>query len=179
LEEYEFIFGQLGKIVNVRWEKNRANYGKEIKMIVELKGFEDGTPARFEIWEEDVDGKHNRIEQIDGKVQENKVEAIWASFPKEKEENLKDEVEEEKGEPEYYFSIEIEGKKARSEMLTFTYPLEIYLEDEDGKPLDDVEYTITFSDGTERKGMFKQGNAKIEDAPYGEFTIEVEGYTYA
>lgn len=88
-------------------------------------------------------------------------------------------MEEEEGEPKYFFSVEIEGDEARSGILTFTYLLDIYLEDEDGNPLDDVEYTIILSDGTEKKGMFKKGYATIEDVPYGEFTIEVEGYTLA
>jgi len=172
-------FGQLGKIISARWEKNRARCGEKVKMIVEVKDFEDGTPAKFVIWEEDVDGKNDFIAEIDGKVQGNKVEAEWVYSPEEVEEDLREEVEEEEGEPEYFFAVDIEGDEARSGILTFTYPLNIYLEDEDGNPLDDVEFIITLSDGTKRTGKFKKGEATIEDAPYGRCTIEVDGYEFA
>jgi hypothetical protein len=176
LEYYEFVFKQHGKIIKARWDKAKAKCGDEVKIVVDVEDFEDGTPAKFTIWEKDVDGKNDRIEQIDGKVQGNKVEALWVYSAEDVEEDLKDDVEEEKGVPEYFFVVEIEGKEASSKILTFTYLLDIYLEDEDGTPLDDVEYTVFLSDGTERKGKFENGHAKIDDAPYGSFTVEVRGY---
>jgi len=169
-------WGQPGTITNARWEKNRTRCGEEVKMIVDVKDFEDGTPAKFVIWEEDVDGQNHFIAEIDGKVRGDKIEAVWVYSPEEVEEDLQEEVEEVEGEPEYFFAVEIEGDEARSGILTFTYPLDIYLEDEEGKKLDDVEYTITFSDGTKRRGKFKKGYARIEDAPYGKFILKVEGY---
>jgi len=172
-------FGQPGKITNARWEKNRAKCGEKIKMIVDLEGFEDGTPAKFVIWEEDVDGQNDFITQIDGKVQGNKVEAVWTYSPEKLEEDLKREEKEEEGEPEYFFAVDIEGEEARSAILTFTYLLDIYLVDENENPLDGVEFVITFSDGTKKKGKFDKGHAKVEDAPYGKFTIEVKGYDFA
>jgi uncharacterized Zn-binding protein involved in type VI secretion len=170
--------GQPGKITNVRWEKNRAKCGEKIKMTVETKDFEDGTPARFIIWEEDVDGENDFIAQIDGKVQGDKIEADWIYSPEQLELDLQREIEEEEGEPEYFFSVDIEGEEARSEILTFTHSLDIYLVDENGKALDNVEYTVTLKDGTKKKGKLKNGSAKIDDAPYGKFTVEVEGYNF-
>jgi hypothetical protein len=38
-----------------------------------------------------------------------------------------------------------------------------------------VKYVVTLADGTKKRGKFKDGHAKIEDAPYGKFTVEVEG----
>jgi uncharacterized Zn-binding protein involved in type VI secretion len=168
--------GQPGTILQVRWEKNRAKCGDKVKMIVDVKDFEDGTPAKFVIWEEDVDGKNDYITKIEAKVQGNKVEADWVYSPEQVEEDLKAEVEEEEGEPEYFFAVDIEGDEMRSGILTFTYPLDIYLEDGKGNPIDGVEYTVTLSDGTQRKGKLKNGRAKIEDAPYGKFTVEVDGH---
>jgi uncharacterized Zn-binding protein involved in type VI secretion len=169
-------FGQPGKIIEARWEKDKAKCGDEVKLIVDVKDFDDGTPARFIIWEEDVDGENDFIDQVEGEVQGDKVEAVWVYSPGEVEGDLKKEVEEEEGEPKYFFSVDIEGEEARSGILTFTYVLEIYLEDGEGKPLDDVDYTITLSDGTQRKGTLKDGKAIIEDAPFGKYRIEVEGY---
>ena len=168
--------GQPGKIINARWEKDKAKCGEEVKMIVDVRDFEDGTPAKFTIWEEDVDGENDFIAEIDGKVQGNEVEAVWVYSPGEVKEDLKEEVEEEEGEPEYFFAVDIEGEEARSKSLKFTYLLKIHLKDEKGNPLDDVEYTITFSNGTKMTGKLKEGQAKIEDAPYGSFLVEVDGY---
>jgi uncharacterized Zn-binding protein involved in type VI secretion len=168
--------GQPGKITNASWEKKRAKCGDEVKMIVDIKDFENGTPAQFIIWEENPDGKNDFIQQIDGKVQGNKVEAVWVYSAKQVKEDLKRKVEEEEGEPKYFFSVNIEGEEARSEILTYMTNIDIYLEDENGNPLDNVDYTITFSDGTKKKGTFQNGHAKIDDAPFGKFKMEVEGY---
>jgi uncharacterized Zn-binding protein involved in type VI secretion len=172
-------FGQPGKIIEARWEKDKVKCGDTVKMIVDVKDFEDGTPARFIIWEEDVDGENDFIVQIEGKVKGNKVEADWVYSPEKVEKDLKEEVEYEEGQPEYFFAVNIEEEEARSGILTFTYPLDIYLEDEEQNPLDDVEYKVTFSDGTEKTGKFQKGHAKIEDAPYGTFILEVDGYDLA
>jgi hypothetical protein len=175
LEEYEFVFG---KIIKVNWDANKTKYGEKIKMLVDVEGFEDGTPAKFEIWKREGNGKNNVIERIDGKVQGNKVEAVWDYSPEEVEEDLKEKVEEDKEEPEYFFAVDIEGEEARSEILTFNYPIDIYLEDKNGNPLEGAEYKITLSDGTEIRGKFKKGHAKVEDAPYGKFSVEVQGYDF-
>jgi len=173
LEEHDFVFGI---IVNARWEKNRTKCGEEVKMIVDVKGFEDETPAKFLIMEQDVNRKHDDIAEIEAKVQGNRVEATWSYSAEEVEEDLKEKEEEEKGEPEYFFHVKIKGEEAKSGILTFTHILDIYLEDEEGHPLDGVGYTITFSDGTQRKGKLIGGETTIEDAPYGRAIIEVEGY---
>jgi uncharacterized Zn-binding protein involved in type VI secretion len=168
--------GQPGEIADARWQKNRAKCGEKVKMIVETKDFEDGTPASFIIWEEDVNGENTFIAQADGKVQADKVQVDWTYSPQQLELDLQREVEEEEGEPKCFFSVNIEGEEARSKILTFTHSLDIYLEDENKKPLDNVDYTVTFKDGTKKKGKFQGGHAKIDDAPYGRFVLEVEGY---
>lgn len=91
-------------------------------------------------------------------------------------EDLKKEVEEGEGEPEYFFSVEIEGEESRSKILTYMTTIDLYFEDENGNPLDDVDYIITLSDGTKKQGKFQAGHAKIDNAPFGKFKIEVEGY---
>jgi len=165
-------WGQPGEIVNARWEKNRAKAGDKVKIIVDVKDFEDGTPAKFTIWEEDIDEENNFIAELDGVVKANKVEADWQYLPN----AVVEDSTEEEGQPKYFFSVDIEGEEARSANLTFTYLLKIFLKDDDGDPLDDVPYTITLSDGTEKKGKFKNGWAEVQDAPFGNFFIEIEGY---
>jgi hypothetical protein len=176
VEGYEFVFKPPGKIIKARWEKDKAKCGDEVKMIVDVEDFDDGTPAKFLIWER-KGSQDNTIDQIDGTIQGNKAEITWKHSLEEREEELKEKVKEEE-EPKYHFVVDIEGEEKGSEDLTFTYPLDVYIEDENENPLDNMEYTIILPDGTEKKGKFKDGHAKIEDALYGKFKLEIEGYEF-
>jgi len=79
---------------------------------------------------------------------------------------------------QFSFVAKIDDKTVQGGPIEFTYPLELYVEDENGRPLDCVRFTITFSDGTKKKEVFRNGRAKFEEAPSGKFTIELEGYTF-
>jgi hypothetical protein len=174
VDGYEFVYKPPGKIIKAFWGKNKVKIGDEVKMVVDVKDFDDGTKAKFEIWEKGANEKKDLIDQIDGEVQKNKVEAVWVYSTEDVEGDV-EEDEEEKGEPEYFFDVTVEEEKARSGILKFTHVLEIYLEDEKA-PLDDVKYRITLSDGTVRTGRFENGWAKIENAPFGNFFLAVENY---
>jgi uncharacterized Zn-binding protein involved in type VI secretion len=169
-------FGQLGKIVEARWEKNREKCSEELNMLIDVEGFDDGTPAKLIIWLEDVDNQNIFLKQIDEHVNGNKIESFWVYSAAEVKADLKKKEEDTSGEPKYFFSVEIEGDEARSGILTYFYPLDIYIEDESGNPLDGVDFSLTFSNGTRKEGKFSQGHAKVADAPYGKFTLEVDGY---
>jgi hypothetical protein len=174
IENYEFIFGPRGKIINAHWQKEQARFGEETEMIANVDGFDDGVAAKFVVWERDIDGKKTRVAEIDGKVQGKKVEAVWRNSAKQEEEDLKEEVDDTYA--EYFFEVDVKGEKTTSGILKFSYPLDIQMVDENGKNLENVKYTMTFSDGTKRKGRFKGGHAKIDEVPYGKFVLEVEGY---
>jgi len=169
-------YGQPGSITSANWEKTKAKSTDQVKLVVNTKDFEDGTPTSFLIWQK-KGSQENVVAQIDGQIKGNKTEISWKPSLREGEEKLKEKVEGEE-EPEYYFVVDVEGEEKKSQALKLTRPLDIYLEDEDGKALEDVGYTVTFSDGTKKKGKFKGGHAKIDDAPYGKFTVEVEGYDF-
>ena len=169
-------WGQQGTIVSVEWEKNTAKSTDQVKMTAKLKDYEDGTSAHFLVWDQKGEDQ-TVIEQMDGEVQQNKVEAKWKPSPNQTEDELREEVEEEKDQ-EFYFIVDIEGAEKKSGPLKITYPVDICVEDENGNPIDGVAYTVTLSDGTKKKGKFQKGHAKIDDAQYGRFTIEIEGYVF-
>ena len=169
--------GQPGSITSAKWEKNKVRIDDEVKLIVESKDFEDETPAAFLVWER-KGSQNTLLAQMNGEIHGNKVEAKWKHSLKDSEEQLEKEVKEEEP-PEYYFAVDVEGEEKASQPLEFTYPIDIYLENETGNPLDNAKYVVTLSDGTKKKGKFKGGHAKVEDAPYGEFSLEVEGYELA
>lgn len=170
-------WGQQGTIVKADWEKKKAKIDDEVKLVVQTKDFEDGTAVEFLVWET-KGSKETILAQMTGELKGNKAEAKWKNLFGDTEEELQEEVEEEE-KPEYHFVVDIEGMEKASGKLEFTYPIDIYLEDAGGKPLDNVKYVVTLSDGTKKKGKFTGGHAKIDDAPYGIFSLEVEGYKLA
>ena len=110
VESYEFVFKLPGKIIKARWEKNKAKCGDEIKMLVDLEDFVDGTLAKILVWQR-KDSQDIIIAEFDAKVQGNKVEAIWKHSEKDQEEL------------EYYFVVEVEEEDASSGPLVITREL--------------------------------------------------------
>jgi len=77
--------GQPGKIVSVEWEKDRAKSGEEVKLVANVKDFEDGTPVKILIWQR-KDSQDIIVAEIEGEVRGNKVEITWKHSPEEQEE---------------------------------------------------------------------------------------------
>jgi len=152
-------------------------YGRPVKLLADAMGFPDGRLVQFEVWKKTRQGE-DLVTVVNGVTRGGKAKAEWNPFFEESTVELREgEVGEEAEEAKYYFIARIDDKEAKSGELELTYPLHIYLEDEEGKPLHDVDFTITFSDGSKRQGKFEHGRAKFEDAPPGKFKLEVEGYT--
>lgn len=157
-------------------ESVKLPYGP-VKLVVDAIGFQDGRLIQFEIWMK-KGGEEKLVAQVNGVVRSGRGEAIWippqeeyrVTLSKEGQGKGREEAE------EYYFKAKIDDLEVKSPPLIFTYPLKIYLEDEDGSPLDGVKYTITFSNGSKREGVLQRGCAEIKDAPKGKFKIQVEGY---
>jgi uncharacterized Zn-binding protein involved in type VI secretion len=165
--------GEPGVMVSAKWENEKARAGDEVNLTATTKEYSEGAPAHIMIWRS-KGGVDTVIEQKETEVIGNRVVVPW-KFKLEEEADLKNEVADEE-EPSFRFAIEVEGEERSASDLKFTYPLDIYLEDESGTLLDDVEFKITFADGTEKKGRFKEGHAKVDDAPYGKFKLDIEGY---
>lgn len=78
-------FGQSGTVVSAEWEKERAKSDEEVKMIVNVKDFDDGTPAKILVWQR-KDSQNVFIAEIDAEVRGNKVETTWKRSDKNQEE---------------------------------------------------------------------------------------------
>lgn len=156
----------------------KIRYGGPVKLLVEYQGFPDGRLVQFEIWRKRGQ-REEKVSEVYGVTKGGKAYAMWNPDFGEYTVELKEsgseigQVEEEK----FYFIAKIDDQETKSGDLEFTYPLDIYLVDQDENPLDDVEYTITLSDGSKRQGKFLGGLAELKDVPLGKFKIEVEGYS--
>lgn len=157
----------------------KVPYGRPIKLLIDFQGFTDGRPVQFEIWRKRKQSE-DEITQLNGVTRGGKAHAVWnpdfgeySVELKANEREIQVEVEEEK----YYFIAKIDDKEAKSGDLEFIYPLDIYLEDENGCPLNNVEYTLTLSDGSQRQGKFSAGHARLGGIPLGRFKVGVKGYS--
>lgn len=157
----------------------KVPYGRPVKLLIEFQGFPDGRLVLFQIWRRKGQ-KEEKLSEMYGATKGGKAYVMWnPDFGeytvelKASESEVSGQVEEEK----YYFIAKIDDKEAKSGDLEFTFPLDIYLEDQYGRPLNDLDYTITFSDGSKRQGKFSAGHASFKDVPLGKFKIEIDGYS--
>ena len=152
--------------------------GKPVKLLADYQGYPDGRLVEFEVWRKKGD-KEEEVSAVYGVTKGGKGVGWWVPNIERKEVlPLKKEVDENIEEEKYYFLAKIDDKEVKSGDIILTYTLEVYVEDENGVPIDGAEFTITFSDGSEEKGFLKEGRAKFKDAPSGKFKIELEDYLF-
>jgi hypothetical protein len=157
----------------------KVRYGRPVKLLIDFQGFPDGRIVQFEIWRR-RDGKEEKVFEVYGVTKGGKGIGEWDTPFKERKESLPLEktATQQTQQEKYFFIAKIDDKEAKSPDMEFTYSLEIYVEDVNGKPLSDVKYTVTLSDGSKKNDVVRNGRIKIEDAPAGKFTVELEGYDF-
>jgi uncharacterized Zn-binding protein involved in type VI secretion len=168
--------GKPGALVSGEWQDKETSVNKEVKLLVDTKELDDGSAADFMVWQ-NKGGVDTVVKQLVANVQGNKVEVKWRPDDLVGEEKLKGKIEGD-GAEKYYFVVEAEGEEKKSGELKLTYPLDVELTTDKGDNLDGAEFKIIFSDGSQQTGTVKGGHAKIENAPYGKFTLEVKGYGF-
>jgi len=160
----------------------KVPYGRPVKLLIDFQGFPDGRLVQFEIWRRKGQ-KEEKVSEVYGVTKGGKGIGWWTPQPPQVKERkeimpLEKEIQESVEEEKHYFVAKIDDKQVKSGDLSFTYPLTIYLKDESDNPVDGAECTITFSDGSSKKGVFKNGYAKFEEAPPGKFKIKLEEYEF-
>jgi hypothetical protein len=154
-------------------------YGKPVKLLVDMQGYPDGRLMQFEIWR--LEGQsEEKIAEVYGVTKGQKGIGMWNPHFRERKEvlPLQEQISQQPEESKYYFIAKIDDKEIKSEDFTFTYLLDIYLEDEAGNPVNGAKFTITFSDESKAQGEFKSGHAKVDNAPPGKFRLELEEYEF-
>ena len=154
-------------------------FGKPVSLLVDAKGFPDGRLVHFEIWKQAGQNKE-KIADVDGVVKREKGVGQWEpSFKREPQLPLKDKINQQPQKEQYSFTAKIDDKSVQGTPIEFIYPLEIYIEDTSGVPLDNAKFSMTFSNGTKKQGTLKNGRFKFEGVPAGKFVVELEDYDFA
>jgi len=165
------------KIKNAEWSKDEARRGDMLTLSADVKGVPDGTEAKIQIMEHDEESAHDSVTELTALVEKEKVEVEWEYEYHEDTDRIPTDEEAEKGykPPKYFFCVEVEGVKAKSDLLKFKDWLEVEAVDHKGQPLADAKCKITLADGSERQGTLDQnGKARLEDVPPGRFTVDLE-----
>jgi len=162
------------KISNLKWDKNEARRGDTLKLTADIKGAYDGAEAMIEIYEHDNDGAHDLVTSFPSLTKNQKLKAEWEFQYVEDTDDIPTDEEAENGytNPEYFFRVTMGGVSADSGLLKFKDFIEIEVVDFNEQKMN-VDYTIRFSDGTEKSGSVDEnGDIKITDAPPGPYKID-------
>jgi hypothetical protein len=152
--------------------------GKQVKLLVDYQGYPDGRLVLFEIWRR-KGSKEEKVSEVYGVTRGGKGIGQWIpQIEREEALPLEEKISQQVEGKKYYFVAKVDDQETKSGDLEFTYPLDLFLKDEDGKPIDGFECTITFSDGSKKKGVIKNGHAKFEEAPQGKFSLELKGHEF-
>lgn len=168
------------EITNVKWDKKEARRGDVLKLTADVKGVPDGVEAMIEIWEHDADGAHEFITKFPAQVKNKKVEAEWEYQYHEDTDKIPthDELQpvgKKYSQPEYFFRVKTGEVVGESGLLSFVDWIEIVVKDSQGNAIANRNYTVTFADGRKENGKLDaDGHARIQSAPPGTYTLEVE-----
>jgi hypothetical protein len=157
-------------------------FGKPVKLLVDMQGYQDGRVIQFEIFRKKTGGEE-KIAEVFGSVKNDKGVGYWSIGGQELNARadslqLKQQIIDSSAEEKFYFKAKIEDKEVESESFVFSYNLQLYLKDEQDKPLDGVKCKITFSNGQSEEALLKKGLASFSAAPPGKFKIELDGYEF-
>ncbi len=161
----------------------KVKYGKPATLLVDAKGFPDGRLVQFEIWKQ-TGQKKEKITEVNGVVRREKGIGQWEPpFKRAVSLPLKEKLSQQPQKEQYSFIAfidkgEKDEKKTQGTPIDFTFPIGVCLRDESGNLIDSAECTITFSDGSSKKGIVKNGLVELGDAPSGKFVVKLEDYEF-
>ena len=165
---------KLFAVYNAKWSKDSAEVGDVVKLSADVDGFEDGTEAVIEIWEQDIGSADDLIKKIETNVDGGKVEAEWKyEFIEDDDDTTEEDKQKGYSAPEYYFFVKVKDQRTRSGLLEFKDWIEVKLQDDEGNAIPDKEYALYLPNGEIKKGKLDgNGTAKVEDIPPGKCQIK-------
>jgi len=155
----------LRAITSAVWSAARARNGETVKMQAETAGVEDGTELTFRIFKRDANRADLLAHELTHVVQQGKAEPEW-SYEHTEEANSQSDTTPGFSSPSFYFTVSGDELYARSSLLDYRDFVEIELLDDEGNPMKDEPYIVSFSNGEVREGTLdSNGRAREENAP--------------
>ncbi len=170
---------------NLKWvdedgnDVSEAQVGDIVYAVADVKNL-DGESVFVKILEKDEYDEDDPIDSFSTTVKDGKIKGKWKFRYVEDEDDVGSEEEkEEKGytKPEFIFHI-TKGDDVTSvdsgELKYQDWVQFKIIDSSTGNPLKDVDYKITFADGSKIEGKVdKEGKIKIENFPPGKFSIQL------
>lgn len=163
------------KITNAKWDKSEVKRGDILNLTADVKGCYDGAEATIEIYEHDDDGAHEMVVALPALVRNQKIKAEWEFQYTGNTDDIPTDEEAENGykNPEYFFRVNLGGIFEDSGLLKFRDHIDINVENEFGRKLKDLEYTLILPDGSKKNGKLgDDGMISEKDLPPGKIKIE-------
>jgi hypothetical protein len=147
-------------IANCKWGSNKAKPGESVSAKADIEGFEDNCEAVVQFFSI-AENTQELVEEVTAPVKNKKIDVFW-TFPTAEDHPVS----------KARFYVVVDNMVGVSEVLSVVDEAEIEITDEEGNPIEDMEYKLTFSDGSVRKGSASNKNdIKEKDVPPGSFKI--------
>ncbi len=154
----------LKAVTGAAWSTKEAKVGESVKLRAQVAGFESGSKTIFQIFKKNLSSADELRDSIEVATQGDKVEAEWQFRygGKEGTPTLGRAQAAKYAYPKFYFIVDVEGQRARSEMLKIVDQLKIVLKDEHGDPIANEDYVVHFANGEVRRGTLDQNGEAVE-----------------
>ncbi|MCO5170823.1 MAG: hypothetical protein M9894_31225 [Planctomycetes bacterium] len=172
---------RIGRRAAARWERTSARAGEAVRALAE--GLPADGPVVVRVWEHDVEGAHDLVDELPAEARGGRVEAAWIARWVDDDDDWGARYEllgEAWSGPEYFFEVTGVGAHVRSghepeRLLRLAAAIDEAYVGPDGAPLAGAAFSITLADGSTREGALDgQGRLLLDDAILGPFVVHVE-----
>jgi murein DD-endopeptidase MepM/ murein hydrolase activator NlpD/uncharacterized Zn-binding protein involved in type VI secretion len=166
---------ELRAIADVRWSQKEVEAGKQVNLIVETIGVEDGEKAILDIYVRDGNYTDYLLDTIETQVKGNKVDVKWEIKVNEKYLAICDIKNKKKkySMPFLFFKAKIQELTEQSSHLYVKDKISLTVKDKNGEQISGIEYKIKLPTGEIKKGKTeKNKNIEISNIPFGKWEID-------
>jgi hypothetical protein len=163
------------ELVSALFSSEIALRDEVLKLELRTLGFIDGTPVTFNLFQV-LDGSEELVETFNKEIKENRSVAEWKVGFKGDLKNLPclPAKDQRYFTPEFYFEVEVEDQRLRSETIRFKDWLRLELRNEEDQLLPNTKVKILLADGSEQeKESNDDGIVELNKIPAGRVFVEL------
>ena len=170
------------QVTQMTWSAAEARRGDTLTLSAAVSNLDDGAEGTVTILEFDRDGGHDKIAELPAVVKDGRIEVHWAYEYHEDTDEIPAQEELSKygrsyNPPEYFFTVRFIGAEfgtqQESGLLRFKDWIEIVVRNANCTWAANLNYVVSLSDGTERRGTLDAGGrAMLPAMPPGPFRVK-------
>jgi uncharacterized Zn-binding protein involved in type VI secretion len=164
-------------ICDARWDKEEAEVGDTVSMVVNTMGIEKGTPVSLAVFVRDTNYTDRLLDTIETTVGSDKIEEKWELAVDEKYLKISGEKAE-KGkysQPFFFYEVAVGGLKERSALLYYKDWVEVQVKDDEGTVIKDKKYSMRLPSGENKEGTLDaEGKMKVKKVAPGSMNLTLK-----